>query len=203
VITKPSSRDLRRVLRAAAPPLLILGVLFLVGEVSWLDAWTTTFDTSRLVATFLAGFWLVAAVGVAVYRAQRDAHAHQRLRELRDRAQAPGMALVHVQTMVWSSSAGQHAVVVNVASGHRYRLWLPEAHLPIGAFALLAQRERGVVVLGWLDAGTVAAGHRHERRTQQPPADPCANLPTPEQPVEDAAALLVRETEEFLQGHRE
>lgn len=201
--TRPPSRAVRQFLPIAVPPLLLLGALLAVGELRVLEAWTKTVETLRLVATVVAGLWLITAIVLTGCRLRRDTRAHRRLQGFRDAAQVPGRALVHVQTMVWSSSAGQHAVVANVASGHRYRLWLPEAHLPIGAFALLAQGERGVVVLGWLDARTVAAGHRHERRTHQSPADPGANLPTPEHPVEDAAALLVREAEEFLQGQRE
>ncbi len=199
----PSSGDVRQFLRIVAPPVFTLGEFLVVGEVSPLGVGTTSLETSQRVATVFAGLWLVAAIVVTGCRMRRDTRAHRRLQALREAAQVPGRALVHVQTAVWSSDAGQHAVVVNVPSGHRYRLWLPEVHLPIGAFALLAQGEPGVVVLGWLDARTVAAGHRHERRTHQSAADSGANLPTPEHPVEDAAALLVRETEEFLQGHRE
>ena len=191
MITKPSSRDLRRVLRAAAPPLLTLGTLLAVGEVSYLDAWSETVETSRLVATFVAGTWLAVTTAMTGYRTRSDAYAHRRLQELRDCAQSPGRALVHVETVAWRSQAGQHAVVVNVATGYRYRLWLPEADLPDGAFAVVEQRVVGVAVLDWVGRREVRAAHRHERRHPVLDADA-------DREVRQDARRLVEETEQFL-----
>ncbi|NCD20323.1 MAG: hypothetical protein EOL89_10140 [Actinobacteria bacterium] len=99
MITKPSSRDLRQVLLAAAPPLLIFGALLAVGELSLLGARTATFETSRLVAAVVAGAWLTVTTGMTVHRTRRDAHAHRRLQELRDAAQTSGKALIHVEAV--------------------------------------------------------------------------------------------------------
>lgn len=195
----PSSGEVRQLLRIVAPPVLALGALLVVGEVSPLDAWTTTLETSRRVATVLAGLWLVIAAGMAVHRTRRDAHAHKRLQELRDAAQTPGRALVHIEAVAWRSRAGQHAVVLNVATGYRYHLWLPETDLPIGAFALLEQGGCGVAVLDSIDARTVAAGHRHESRSAQQTAEaPSLDVLSPESQERDTVAILIRETEEFL-----
>lgn len=194
-----SSSDLRHLLRIAAPPLLTLGVLLVVGEVSALGAWTTTLETSRRVATVLAGLWLVLAIGVAAHKTKRDERAHQRLQQLRDAAQERGRALVHVQTEVWSSGAGQHVVVVNIATGHRYGLWLPEVHVPTGAFALVEQRDLGVAVIGWAAQRTVDAAHRHEHRRPSPRNRSVHVRTSVDGPDDrDGARRLIEETEQFL-----
>lgn len=190
-MTNPSSCDLRRVLRFAAPPLLIFGALLAVGELSLLDVRITAFETSQLMATVVAGAWLAVATGMTVFRTRREVHAHRRLQGLREAAQTPGRALVHVEAVTWRSPAGQHAVVVNVATGYRYRLWLPEADLPGGAYAVIEQRVVGVVVLHWVGRREVGAAHRHEHRhpVLVAVADPEAK---------DDARQLIEETERFL-----
>lgn len=189
----------RQVLRAAAPPLLTLGVLLVIGELALLDAWTTTFDTTRLVAAVLAGVWLVIAIAMAGHRVKRDSHAHQRLQELRDDTQAPGRALVHVQTLVSVSAAGQYAVVVNIATGYRYRLWLPEVHLPIGAYAVVEQRVVGVAVIDWVGQRTVDAAHRHERRhPERRDSGHQVRAAVADPADRDDARRLIEETEQFL-----
>jgi len=160
----PSSPDLRPLLRSAAPPLVFLGVLLAFGELSFEEPRTESAETSLLVGSLGAAVWLLAAVVVTGCRLRREMLAHQRLQELRDRTQASGRALVHVQTVVSSSGAGQHAVVVNVATGFQYRLWLPEVNLPIGAYAVIEQRAVGVAVIDWVGPRTVDAAHRDEQR---------------------------------------
>lgn len=185
-------------MRAAAPPLLILGVLLAIGELSFGELWTETVETSLLVGSLGAAVWLLTGVVVTGCRLRREMLAHQRLQELRDRAQASGRALVHVQTVMSSSSAGQHAVVVNVATGFRYRLWLPEVNLPIGAYAVIEQCVVGVAVIDWVGRRTVEAAHRHERHH--------ANLGSATSALEkapgddDDAATLIRETERYLRS---
>lgn len=191
MITKPSSGYVRQLLRIAAPPVLTLGALLVVGEVSPLGVWTTSLETSQRVAAVLAGLWLVLATGVEVHRTKRDAHAHQRLQQLRDAAQARGRALAHVEAVAWRSQAGQHAVVVHVGTGYRYRLWLPEADLPDGAYAVIEQRGVGVAVLDWVGRREVRAAHRHERRHPALEADA-------DREVRQDARRLVEETEQFL-----
>jgi len=198
ITTHSSSLDPRPVLRAAALPLLFLGALLAVEELSFLDPWTETAETSRLVAMLGTAVWLLTAVAVTVCRLRRDTLAHQRLQELRDRSQASGRALVYVQTVVSSSSAGQHAVVVNVATGHRYRLWLPEVDLPIGAYVVIEQRVIGLAVLDWAGSRQVGAAHRYERR--HPAREDSVKVPPGGDDSEDRgdARRLIEETEQFL-----
>lgn len=106
--------DLGHCLRAAAPPLFVLIVLALarttqgaapspagVGELL-LVAWR-----AAVLGTLL--WFLVAAVWTAT-RPLRDRRAFQRLQHLREIATPEDRALVHVQTVVWSSAAGRHVV---------------------------------------------------------------------------------------------
>lgn len=196
-----SSYKVRQILRAVAAPSLTLGVLLAIEQLSFLATWMPTFEVPRRAAIALAGLWVVVATGIVGYRTRRDARAHQRLQQLRDAAQAPGRALVHLQTEVGSSGAGQQVVVVNIATGHCYRLWFPEAHLPVGSHVVIEQREVGVAVVDWLITNRVVAGHRHEARHTQPSASTA-------QPVElahsrnadEEAAALIRETEDFLES---
>jgi len=141
----------------------------------------------------------------AATRPLRDRRAFQRLQHLREIARIPDRALVHVQTIVWNSAAGQHVAVVNVATGVTSRVWLPESAVPIGSYVVVERTHGGVSVVDWRNAHQVEAGHRHEQRhaQQQFAAKPRLGVPKPEQQNEDDAALLIRETEEFLQGQRE
>lgn len=201
MIINPSSGDVRQLLRIVAPPVLALGALLVVGEVSPLDAWTTTLEASRRVVTVLDGAWLIIATGMAVHRTRRDAHAHKRLQELRDAAQAPGRALVHVEAVAWHSRAGQHTVVVNVATGHCYHLWFPEAHLVVGSYVVIEQREVGVSVVDWLITDRVVAGHRHgARHTQSSASSPQSVELARSRNADEEAAALIRETEDFLES---
>ncbi len=117
-------------LRVAAPPVLALSVLALarptqgaaltpagVGDLL-LVAWRTA-----MLGTLL---WFLVAVVWAATRPLRDRSAFQRLQHLRERATGPDRVLVHVQTIVWSSAAGQQVVVVNVVTGVTSRIWLSD-----------------------------------------------------------------------------
>ncbi len=189
--TRSTSRAVRQFLPIAVPPLLLLGALLAGGELSIPDDRMTAFGISRHAAAIVAGAWLTVATAMTRYRTRRAAHAHRRLQELRDAAKTPGRALAHVEAVAWRSQAGQHAVVVNVATGYRYRLWLPEADLPDGAFAVIEQRVVGVAVLDWVGRREVRAAHRHERRHPVLDADA-------DREVRQDARRLVEETEQFL-----
>lgn len=147
------------------------------------------------VATFAAGSWLVASVCWAASRPWRDGRASQRLRHLRDLAAEPNRALVHLQTSVWSGAAGQHFIVVNVATGVLHRVWLPEMTVPIGAFVVLEGTDSGVSVVDWMNARRVKEAHRYERR------HPVARDPRDcdvEQERRDEVLKLIEETEQYL-----
>lgn len=205
---RQSIHDLGRCLRAAAPPLLALSALALarttqreapapseVGELV-LVAWRVA-----LLGTLL---WFIVAVIWAATGPLRDHRAFQQLQRLRGMATSPDRALVHVQTIVWSSPAGQHVVVVNVATGVTSRVWLPEATVPIGSYVVLEREGSGARVVDWMGAEHVEAGHRHEQRHvahRHNSSERVLELP---EHCHDDARLLIEETEKFLreQGSR-
>lgn len=197
--------DLGRCLRASAPPLLTLGVLTLARTAIAGSPMSAAVDEIFLVAWRAAMIgtllWFLVALVWAASRPLRDRRAFQRLQHLREIAGDPDRALVHVQTIVWSSSAGQHVVVRNVAAGVASRIWLSETTVPIGSFLVLERTDGGVRAIEWMNTHQVGAGHRHEARRIRPTA---GGAQRPEHPkdlqLHDAAAELVRETEQFLRS---
>lgn len=205
--TRHRLRDAGHCFRAAAPPLLALSVLALaratqgeppaprgVGELILLAWWAAVLGT--LV-------WFLTTVIWAAFRPLRDRRAFQRLQHLREIATDPDRALVHVQTVVWSSTAGQDVVVVNVATGSPHRVWLPETTVPIDAFAVLERALGGESLVDWMKAHHVEAGHRHERReaTSHPTRVKtdesfCVNVEC------EVARLLTEEIERYLKEQR-
>lgn len=199
---RQSIHDLRRCLRAAAPPLLTLSVLALarttqgealppsgVGELV-LVAWR-----AAVLGTLL---WFLVAVVWAATRPLRDRRAFQRLQDLREIATVPDRALVHVQTIVWSSAAGQNVVVVNVATGVTSRVWLPETTVPIGSYVVVERKGSGVRVVDWMGAEHVEAGHRLEQRHIAHRHNSGDRVLEPPEHGRDDALLLIEETEQFL-----
>lgn len=191
-----------RCLRAAAPPLLTLSVLALarttqeealppsaVGELV-LVAWR-----AAVLGTLL---WFLVAVVWAATRPLRDRRAFDRLQHLREIATPEDRALVHVQTIVWSSAAGQHVVVVNVATGVTSRVWLPETTAPIGSYVVVERKGSGVRVVDWIGAQHVEAGHRHEQRHVAHRHNSSERVLEPPEHGQDDARLLIEETERFL-----
>lgn len=155
------------------------------------------------VATAAAAMWLVAAVCWAASRPLRDRRASQRLQHLRDLATEPNRALVHVTTVFWSITAGQHAIVVNVSTGIPYRVWIPEMDIPVGAFAVLERSDHGVRQIGALLARGVEAAHRHESRRESPgTSEGLDELPS-QAGNNTAATALISEIEAFLRGSTE
>lgn len=204
--TRHLLQDAGHCLRAAVPAVLTLGVLTAMRSVfpasPTLGASAGALLLACHVATVAAGSWLVAAVGWAASRRWRDGRASRRLHHLRDLAAEPNRALVHLQTTLWSAAAGQHAVVVNVATGIQHRVWIAEMTVPIGAFVVLERTHHGAVVIGMMHARAVEAAHRHARR-HSVTSDPLnVNVPPPE--PRDDVLQLIEETEQYLreQGPR-
>lgn len=191
-------------LRAAAAPVLTLGVLTLARMAYPGAAVSTSMDELILLAwrggTSATLVWLVVAVSWAATRPWRDLRAFQRLQQLRDLAGQPNRAFVQVRTTIWSNTAGQHAVALNVATGILHRVWLSETTVPIGSFVVLERTNGGVRVIDYMDAPDVEAAHRHERRNPEAqPATPAHPTPTPTDPRKpDDAATLIHEVEEYL-----
>lgn len=194
--------DAGHCLRVASPPVLVLGLLTAVRTVEPPLMSEGVLGIAWQAATVASTASLVVALAVAAVRPRRDRRARERLEHLRDLAAEPNRALVHVQTTIWSTAAGQHAVVVNIATGILYRVWLQTTWLPTGGFAVLEQRGGAVFVVDWMDACSVQAAQRHlcrsvgAREVEQPrkEAPPVTAL------AEDALQLIA-ETENYLRNH--
>lgn len=199
--TKPSSQDLRRILRLAAPPILALAVLAPVPSLlgSTLSSLEGVLLPAWRVAIVASVLWLAATTCWAMTRPGRDRRAYERLQQLRGLADESYRALVQIQTTVWTAAAGQHAVVMNVETGTLHRVWLPETAAPIREFVVLEHTDHGVRVIGSLSAPSVEAAHRHERRTCAIRVPDRAVSPGRCTAVEiDAAVTLIDEVEAYL-----
>lgn len=200
--TRHFLHDAGHCLRAAAPPLLTLGLLAAARSVHLESPMPSPLDRPVLLAwqasTVASALWLTAAMGCAATRSQRDRRAFQRLQALRDGSRSPDRALVHLWTAIWSSNAGQLVTVIDIATGRSHRLWLPEEHMPVGAFALLERLAARVRVVDWIDARAVGAGQRHERCHATADLGTSAEVRVPCE--QDNAAALIREAEEFLRS---
>lgn len=196
--TRHILRDAGHCLRVAALPMLALGVLTAARSMLHTSPPLPTADGLLLawhVANVAAALWLVASVCWSAARPWRDRRASQRLRHFRDLAAEPNRALVHLQTTVWSGAAGQHSIVVNVATGVLHRVWLPEMTVPIGAFVVLERTNSGVSIVGWMNARRVKGAHHYERR------HPLARDPRGcdvDQERRDEVLQLIEETELYL-----
>lgn len=201
--TRHLLHDAGHCLRAAIPPLLALSVFALPGKTQGevpspggvaevvLVAWR-----AAVLGTLL---WFLVAVVWAASRPLRDRRAFQRLQHLREIATPEDRALVHVQTIVWSSAAGQYVAVLNVMTGAISRVWLPESAVRVGSFGVLERADGGVSVADWLDSHQVEAGHRHERRHIRVLGASALLSATAADPLDrDDARQLIEETEQFL-----
>ncbi len=192
--------DVGHCLRAAAPPLLALSVLVVAptqGEAAPGGVAELVCVAWRAAVLGTVLWFLVAVIWVAT-KPWRDRRAFQRLQHLREIATPEDRALVHVQTIVWSSAAGQHVVVVNVATGAPSRVWLPETTVPVGSYVVVEREGSGVRVVDWMGAAHVEAGHRDEQRhvaLRHNSGERVLELPEHGQ---DDARLLIEETERFL-----
>lgn len=202
--TRHLLHDAGHCLRFAAPPALALGVLTATRSVLHssptlsLSAADSLLQLAWQVAIVVAGSWLVASLCWTASRPWRDRRASQRLRHLRDLAAEPNRALVHLQTTVWTAAAGQHAMVVNVATGVLHRVWIAEMTVPQGAFVVLERTNPGVRLIAHIDAQVLEAAHRHERRSVCAPVRTPVDAGLVGEPGD--SARLIREVEAFLQS---
>lgn len=207
--TRHLLHDAGHCFRVVAPSLLALSALALagttqgetlapagVGEVVFV-AWR-----AAVLGTLL---WFLVAVVFAATRQWRDRRGHQRLQRLRERAAQPNRALVFIQSIVCGTAAGQHVVVINLATGATHRAWLPETTVPIGAFVALERANDGVRVIDSMNAQQVESAHRYERRHRaQHILSGELDEDLREHDDREAVLQLIEETERFLkeQGYR-
>jgi hypothetical protein len=187
-------------LRAAAPPVVVLGLLTAVRTVEPALVSDGVLGISWLAAAVASTAWLLIALAVAAARPRRDRRAHERLQQFRHLATQPDHALVQVQTTVWSTVAGQHAVVLNIVTGALHRVWLPETTVPVGAFAVLQRTGDGARVVARLSARSVEAAHRCERRTVRPADARRHEDREMQSEANEAPSPLILEIEAFLKG---
>jgi len=193
---------------AAALPALSFGLLTAVDAAHPGGAASASLadllGTVRRVGLLACALWLAAAISWAATRPWRDCRALQRLKQLRDLAAQPDHALVQVQTTIWTTAAGQHAVVLNIATGALHRVWLPETKVPIGAYCVLERTLHGVRVIDLMTDRSVAAAHRHERGRHADGGTSAHTKPARHVEQPDDAAVLIDEVEKYLeqQGSR-
>lgn len=190
--------DAGHYLCATAPPVLVLGLLTAVRAVEPALMSEGVLGMAWRAATVASTTWLLIAAAVAADRPRRDRSAHDRLEQLRDFGAQPNRALVRIQTTRWDSTAGQHAVVLNVATGVLHRVWLPETQVPVGAFAVLERTNGGVRMIDRMDARGIEAAHRQERRHQLHAAEAHLKQYVEHRAYSGDAAALMEEVEEYL-----
>lgn len=148
------------------------------------------------VATLM---WALTAGARAALRPAHDRRAAEHLQSLRDGAAGNSAHLLCVERPLWQSLAGQRVVASDVRDGRALEVWLSEAALPVGAFALVAMdRERGTLV-DWISPRDLAAARRAERveaTRRQVRAAQAANLAARRE--RKAAANVVRAAEALL-----
>ncbi|NCD18858.1 MAG: hypothetical protein EOL89_02575 [Actinobacteria bacterium] len=201
--TRQLLHDAGHCLRAAAPPLFAVGVLAAIRSV--LGSGTLSSIDGLLMLTLRAAIaasvmWLVAAACWAATRPWRDRRVHKQLQRLRDFAVEQNRVLVHIQTTIWSSAAGQHTVVLNIATGTLHRVWLSETTVQLGAFAVLEHTRTGVHVIDCMHARGVEQAHRHERHQALSGTTPRHEDPKVQPGDNDTPSPLVLEIEAFLRG---
>lgn len=199
--TRPALYDLGRCLLAAAPAVVTLGMLALLEAESVASPALSVVTIAWRAAVAATTLWLCVALMRASSRPRRDRRAFLRLQELRRGAERPARALVQIQAKVWATAAGQHVDVVIVATGELLRIWLPEANVSVGSFVVLECVGEVTRAIDSLDARSVEAGQRHERRIARSTTSTAERqAEARRQDERRAVSKLVRETEDFLRG---
>jgi|SRR5450756_1997795 len=146
--------------------------------------------------------WALTAGARAALRPAHDRRAAEHLQSLRDGAARNDARLLCVEQPLWQSRAGQRVVASDVQVGKVLEIWLSEAALPAGAFALVTtDREPGTLV-GWISPSDVVAARRAERAEAARRRRRAARVAKLAARREcEAAAEVVRAAEALLEWH--
>lgn len=115
------------------------------------------------VALSLTALWLALVALRTARQPILDRRAADHLQNLRDRAALPGHRLVCLQQTLWTTPAGEKVVGIDVRNGAVCELWLSEAALPTGTYALVTFCGEGGMLVDWLHPKEQTAARRAER----------------------------------------
>ncbi|GEN80247.1 hypothetical protein [Actinotalea fermentans] len=138
------------------PALLPSGTMRLVPAGPFFIGWLTT------VAAALT--WLLLTAVRTVLGPARDHRAAEHLQVLREGAAAEHAHLLCIEQTLGRSPAGQRALISDVHDGTSTDVWLSEAALPSGSFALVVLGNSTGRLVDWMDPAEVAAARRAERK---------------------------------------
>lgn len=154
--------------RALGPPLGVLAMVAVsaafvppriapaIGEPALRAVWLPT-EVAALT-------WLLTSATRAALQPARDHRAFERLHDLRVRAGLPDHVLLCIVRTVWSTPGGSRAHAVDIRTGESLDLWLAEAHMSAGSFALMKRCSGAMLLMDAIAPGPVLAAQRHERR---------------------------------------
>lgn len=146
--------------------------------------------------------WLLTGAVRAALQPARDSRAAEHLQTLRDGAAEDHAHLLCIEQSLGRSPAGQRVMVSDVHDGTTVDVWLSEAALPTGAFALVVLNRGAGRLVDWMGPAEVAAARRAEQgqalrqRLQETRAAKLAA-----RRARAAAADVVRAAEALLERH--
>ncbi|WP_139224434.1 hypothetical protein [Cellulomonas marina] len=167
-MTRLILREGARWARAVATPLavqlvVVVAPVVLQNEVRRLGT-DRALSLGWLAAVIASLVWLATSATRAAIQPAGDRRAFVRVQELRVLSGLPHHALLCILRTVWSTAAGQRADAVDVRTGAVIDLWLADASLPPGSYALVKFTDRSSVLVDAVPPGLVLAARRHTRR---------------------------------------
>ena len=167
-MTRLTLREVARWARAVGAPLIVLAVVTLgpallpPGTLPLVPA--STLFVGWLAAGSAALTWLLVAAVRAALQPARDNRAAEHLQNLRDGAAGDRAHLLCIEQSLARSPAGQRVLVSDVHDGTTVDVWLSEAALPEGAFALVMLKRGAGRLVDWMSPAEIAAARRADRR---------------------------------------
>lgn len=167
-MTRLTLREVARWARAVGAPLIVLAVVTLgpallpAGTLPLVPASALFIGWLATVAAALT--WLLAATARTALQPARDSRAAEHLQNLRDGAAEDHAHLLFIERSLARSPAGQRVLVSDVHDGTTADIWLSEAALPHGAFALVVLNRGAGRLVDWMGPAEVAAARRAEHR---------------------------------------